>query len=205
MKRKVILTFICFIILVVSNQVIFHFDIKRQYYDAEIINKAGKQRMFSQKLIKLALYADEARNTSNFESKLEDYITTFNDFNSGNYYINHIDLDFYENPYLEELYKTNQLYFSKIEKASLEIINDANNEQLFNNFLTTVKSNEGTFLVSMDKIVQEYQRISEHKIDNFEKMQLIFNATTLLLLIYALFFIIVPLFKTKAKKIADIA
>ena len=199
MKKKVIFTFILFIIIVLSSQIIFHFDIKRQYYDAEIINKTGKQRMFSQKLTKIALLANNAINTDEFLSKINDFEESFKNFTDGNHYINNIDLDFYESPYLVDLYKTNNLYFSILETASLAIINDAANQETFRNNLKVIINNEEQFLNSMDKIVNEYQKISERKISNFEKIQLFYNLGTLVLLFYVLFFIIIPLFKLNGK------
>tara|TARA_R110002049_G_scaffold11147_5_gene53345 strand:+ start:1397 stop:2014 length:618 start_codon:yes stop_codon:yes gene_type:complete len=204
MKKKVILSFIVFIVIVVSNQIIFHFDLKRQYYDVEIINKAGKQRMFSQKLTKLALYAKTTEDKSNYSIIMDEFSDVLEDFSGGNYYINHIDLDFYKNSNLEELHRTNQQHFNKIEEASTILIDNINNEQLFKNSLAIIKNNEAGFLISMDKIVEGFQKASEKKIRNFEKMQLLFNAATLLLLFYVLFAIIIPLFGRTPKSDEDL-
>ncbi|SHM80987.1 type IV pili methyl-accepting chemotaxis transducer N-terminal domain-containing protein [Polaribacter sp. KT 15] len=201
MKKKVTLSFILFTLLVVSNQIIFHFDIKRQSYDAEIINKAGKQRMYSQKLTKDAFFASNAKNTDSFEDKMLDFRETYQDFKIGNYYINNIVLKFYNNQDLNDLYKENQSYYKNLEDASSAILNDIHNDTLFVKSVKTIRDNENGFLVSMDKIVEEYQKMSEIKVNKLQQMQLLFHAASFLLLLYVLFFIIIPIFGRETKSI----
>jgi nitrate/nitrite-specific signal transduction histidine kinase len=195
MRKKIITSFVLFSIIIISSQIIFHFDIKRQAYDAEIINKAGRQRMYSQQITKMALYANEVKNSSFYYFDLETLRKIIHNFSDANTYLRDINTKHYKQDTLTALFKENEPYFNKIVTSSKGVIEDPDNTALFTAFIVTIKSNENGFLKSMDAIVAEYQKIAEKKINRISNLFLIYNVITLILLAYALFFIMLPLFK----------
>lgn len=90
MKKKIILACIIFVLITVSSQIIFYLDIKRQAYDAEIINISGKQRTYSQQITKITLYANEVKNLYRYYIDLDSLANLIDDFSHDNYYLKNI-------------------------------------------------------------------------------------------------------------------
>jgi nitrate/nitrite-specific signal transduction histidine kinase len=195
MKQKVISSFIVFTLIVIFNQILFHIDIKNQSYDAEVINKAGRQRMRSQQITKMALYADEVKNSSFYYFDMKTLGEIIVDFKEVNAFLEYMNTTHYKHEILDSLQTQNKVYFDKIVASSDYILKNQDDAAAFKSFLIAIKSNEADFLKTMNTIVAEYQKISEKKLHRLEKLQFFFNAISLLLLFYILFTIIIPLLK----------
>jgi nitrate/nitrite-specific signal transduction histidine kinase len=198
MKKKIILASILFILITASSQFIFYLDIKRQSYDAKIVNTSGKQRMYSQQISKMALYTNDVNDLYKNYISLDSLTDIIDDFTQDNYYLKNVNNDNYKNPAIDSLFAKNQVYFKRIVKASNELIDAPNNQGIFENFITEINANEGDFLISMDILVNEYQKSSERKINGFKKILTLYSLVILAFLILILLFIIIPLYqKTK--------
>ncbi|KGL58718.1 type IV pili methyl-accepting chemotaxis transducer N-terminal domain-containing protein [Polaribacter sp. Hel1_85] len=195
MKKKIILASILFILITVSSQYIFYLDIKRQSYDAKIVNTSGKQRMYSQQISKIALYTNNVNDLYKNYISLDSITNIIDDFTQDNYYLKNINTQNYKNPAIDSLFLKNQVYFKRIIKASNELIDNPNDQGFFENFITKINENEGDFLISMDTLVNEYQKTSERKIKGFKKILTLYSLVTLFFLILILLFIIIPLYK----------
>ena len=195
MKQKIIISFILFILIVIINQVLFQIDIKNQSYDAEVINKAGKQRMYSQQIAKIAMYANEVNNSSFYDFNMKTLNKVIADFTEANTFLENMNTNYYKNNTLDSLYAENNIYLNKIVASSNQMLQNQNDKAIFNSFLIVVKNNEANFLKTMNTIVSEYQIIAEKKLHRLDKLQLYFNAITFLLLFYILFTIMLPLLK----------
>ncbi len=201
MKKKIILACIVFVLITVSSQIIFHLDIKRQAYDAELINISGKQSMYSQKITKIALYANEVKDLYRYYIDLNELSNLIDDFSHDNYYIKNINNTKYNDPEIDVLFKKNQIYFKKIVNAANETIDNPDNQEIFEKFVATVKDNENDFLITMDALVNKYQKISERKIAGFQKILLIYGIVSFLFLAFVIFYILIPAYKRKKGKI----
>ena len=195
MKQKIIISFILFILIVIINQVLFQIDIKNQSYDAKVINKAGKQRMYSQQIAKIAMYANEVNNSSFYDFNMKTLNKVIADFTEANTFLENMNTNYYKNNTLDSLYAENNIYLNKIVASSNQMLQNQNDKAIFNSFLIVVKNNEANFLKTMNTIVSEYQIIAEKKLHRLDKLQLYFNAITFLLLFYILFTIMLPLLK----------
>jgi nitrate/nitrite-specific signal transduction histidine kinase len=195
MKQKIIISFILFILIVIINQVLFQIDIKNQSYDAEVINKAGKQRMYSQQIAKIAMYANEVNNSSFYDFNMKTLNKVIADFTEANTFLENMNTNYYKNNILDSLYAENNIYLNKIIASSNQVLQNQDDEAIFNSFLIAVKNNEANFLKTMNTIVSEYQIIAEKKLHRLDKLQLYFNAISFLLLFYILFTIILTLLK----------
>lgn len=197
MKRKIILACIVFVLITVSSQIIFHLDIKRQAYDAEIINISGKQRTYSQQITKITLYANEVKNLYRYYIDLDSLSNLIDDFSQDNYYLKNINNTIYEDTAIDSLFEINQVHFKNIVNAANETIDNPDNQEIFEKFVTVVKANENEFLVSMEALVNKYQEISERKIEGFQKLLFLYGAISFLFLAYVIFAILIPSFKKK--------
>lgn len=56
MKRKIVYSFITLFILLYINKYLLFTDVKHQDNNVKVVNIAGMQRMYVQKITKLALY-----------------------------------------------------------------------------------------------------------------------------------------------------
>jgi nitrate/nitrite-specific signal transduction histidine kinase len=195
MKQKIIISFILFILIIIINQILFQIDIKKQSYDAQVINKAGKQRMYCQQIAKIAMYANEAKNSSFYDFNIKTLNEVIADFTEANTFLENMNTTYYKNNTLDSLYAENNIYLKKILASSNKMLQNQDDEAIFNSFLIAVKSNEANFLKTMNTIVAEHQTIAEKKLHRLDKLQLYFNSISFLLLFYILFTIIIPLFK----------
>jgi nitrate/nitrite-specific signal transduction histidine kinase len=195
MKQKIIISFILFILIVIINQVLFQIDIKNQSYDAKVINKAGKQRMYSQQIAKIAMYANEVNNSSFYDFNMKTLNKVIANFTEANTFLENMNTNYYKNNTLDSLYAENNIYLNKIIASSNQVLQNQDDKAIFNSFLIAVKNNEANFLKTMNTIVSEYQIIAEKKLHRLDKLQLYFNAISFLLLFYILFTIILPLLK----------
>lgn len=201
MKKKIIFVSILFLLITVSSQFIFHLDIKRQSYDTKIINISGKQRTYSQQITKIALYANEVKNLYRYYIDLDSLSTIVDDFTQDNYFLENITSKNYKNKNTEALFKENQVYFKKIVDAANRTIDNPDDQEIFEEFVTKVKANEAQFSSTMDSLVNEYQSISERKLNGFRKILTLYGIATILFLIFVIWLIIIPLYKKG--KIAD--
>lgn len=200
MKKKIIFACIVFVLITVSSQIIFHLDIKRQAYDAELINISGKQRMYSQQITKIALYANEVKDLYRYYIDLDDLSDIIDDFSHDNYYVKNVNNTKYNDPEIDTLFERNQVYFKNIVNAANETIDNPENQEIFKKFVATVKANEKDFLVTMDALVNKYQEISERKIAGFQKLLFIYGAISFLFLAFVVFSILIPAYKKKKRK-----
>ena len=195
MKKKIIFASILFLLITVSSQFIFHLDINRQSYDTKIINVSGNQRTYSQQITKIALYANEVKNLYRYYIDLDSLATIVDDFTQDNYYLKNVTSKNYKNATTDELFKENQVYFKKIVNAANRTIDYPDNQEYFEDFVAKIKANEAKFSSTMDKLVNEYQNISQRKLAGFRKILTLYGIATLLFLAYVVWFIIIPLYK----------
>lgn len=181
--------------IIISGQIIIENAISIQSSDAKTINVAGKQRMYSQQITKMALYANEAKNTPSFIKNIEPLKKVVDSFKKADTYLKEKNRLNYNDESIDLLFKKNTSYFNKIINSSYKFIENPENKAVFNQFLETVKSNEAPFLKTMDAIVNEYQQISERKLIFLKKMQYFFITLTSFLLLGMIFFMFLPIFR----------
>lgn len=192
-KYKVLLIF--FILIIITNQVIINYAISIQSSDAETINIAGKQRMYSQQITKLALYSKDLENTTSYIKNIDTLEKIIGRFKKANSYLKQKNRLQYNSKSVDILFKKNTSYFNKIITSSNNLIETPENSVILNRFIETVKSNEKPYLKTMDAIVNRYQKISESKLAFLKKMQYFFITFTSISLLGIIFFMFLPMFR----------
>ncbi|WP_157691911.1 PAS domain S-box protein [Polaribacter sp. KT25b] len=178
--------------IIIANQIIISNSISKQSSDAETINIAGKQRMYSQLITKMALYTKNANLQDDNISNLKKVIDSFKKADT---YLKQKNKLQYNIESLDILFNKNTPYFNKIISSSNKLIEDPNNEVVFNQFFETIKNNEQPFLNSMDAIVNEYQKLSENRLSFLKKMEYFFITFTSISLFAIIFFMFLPMFR----------
>ncbi|WP_339661100.1 PAS domain S-box protein [uncultured Polaribacter sp.] len=202
-KNKYRILLIFFILIIISNQIIISNSISKQRSNAETINIAGKQRMFSLQITKMALYLNEVKSTPLYFENLSNFKKVIDSFEKAETYLKQKNIEHYKSESLNILFEKNIPYFNKIIASSRQFIENPNNEALYNQFFETIKKNEDPFLRTMDAIVNEYQRDSENELDFLKKTEYFFITFTSISLLAIIFFMFLPMFREN-KSLTDL-
>ena len=195
MKYNYNLLLVLFILTIIANQIIVSVAISQQVSSGKTINIAGKQRMYSQQITKLALdlnnvYRDTSRiqNISNIQKAIDS-------FKKADAYLKQENRLLNDRESIKIIFKKNTPYFNKIITSYTEFIKNPDNEAVYTQFLETVKNNEEPFLITMDAIVNEYQIFSKNRLSFLKKLEYFFISFTSISLFAFIFFVFLPIFK----------
>lgn len=190
---------IAFIIII--SQILIQLHLNSQLGDSRVINVAGRQRAYSQKLVKEVLLLKEVTSISDKEVMLQELHQTLkiwkishNALQFGNDSIG-IQKETHED--ILELFKKISPYYEAMVKAAENIIV----EQKTSNFATPVSiensttliHNERIFLNLMDNIVNQYDARSKRQLQNLKFKEYLLFTFSLLILILEILFIFRPL------------
>lgn len=197
MKRKIVYSFITLFILLYINKYLLFTDVKHQDNNVKVVNIAGMQRMYVQKITKLALYYElhstpELVNISGLQETYDLFEDNHNNLKT-NYITNYNDF------VLEELFNELEPYQTKIENSSKGLIANFKNYNTAKEFVTTIKNNESKFLKIMNAIVLRYEELAQQRIDEVKTREITFNTSYALIFIYILLFIFIPFQKVRIK------
>jgi hypothetical protein len=158
---------------VIVSQVLVRYHLNKQQTDSTVINVAGRQRMLSQKLTKeiisIAVYADEKNRIllkENIKHTLYVWELSHNSLQKGNDSLGlpkqnslAIKSHFTEiNPVFRVIQKASKSIIQKLEEEPLIYIDDLASD------IKKVTSNEGSFLLMMDAIVNQYDLEADEKV-----------------------------------------
>ena len=192
-KHNALLIF--FILTIICSQIIIHYAISKQSSGAEILNTAGKQRMYSQQITKLALYSNNLKNTTLSAQNIAALKKIIQRFKKADSYLKQKNRLQFNSESLNILFKENNPYFNEIITSCSSYLENPENDDLLNQFLETVKNNEEPFLRTMDAIVNEYLQISESRLNFLKKLQYFFITYSSISVLGILFFMFLPVFK----------
>jgi len=200
MKNKIIIALLVFTTIIIANQIVFFIDINNQYSNSEIINVAGRQRMYSQRIMKLILSSQVENNnyTKEDDNQLD---TSVDNFSKAHDFLKEQNQEKFSSEKLDSLFNIIEKPYSNILKsyAELETNQLRDSITISKEKLEDIKSNEQEFLKNMDAIVNTYQVLSQERLTRLSNIQLLFNIIAALLIVYVFTFIILPLSKKQNK------
>jgi diguanylate cyclase (GGDEF)-like protein/PAS domain S-box-containing protein len=171
---------------VIASQAVIQRSIARQQNDAHVVNVAGRQRMLSQKLLKVCLYLGKAQSEpekTRLRADLEETLGLWQRSHSG---LQHGDpaygLPGKNSPAVTALFQEIDPHFQAMVAAAGQILAAPQNATVFNQSLATLGEHEPLFLNGMDAIVVRYDREAEHKVAATRQIELALASLTLLLL-----------------------
>ncbi|WP_147437253.1 PAS domain S-box protein [Ulvibacter antarcticus] len=159
-----------------------------QKQDAYLINKSGKQRALSQNITKIVFSID---NDSSDTLRLNSLKTVIDEFESTHNYLINTNKEGENNSTIDSLLKTSELQLKKIVSSSRNIINDPDSEFLIKD-VNTIAKVEPFFLLTMDALVNEYQKNAEKNLQNLKLIIYFLVLIAVLILIGELLFVLTP-------------
>jgi PAS domain S-box-containing protein len=189
--------------MIIANQIIVSVSIFEQSSNGETINIAGKQRMYSQQITKLALYLNDVNRSPSRIQGITNLQKAIESFKKADAYLKQKNILFNNSESINILFKKNTPYFNKIITSYSEFIENPDNEAVYTQFLETLENNEKPFLITMDAIVSEYEKFSENRLSFLKKLEYYFIGFTSISLFTFTFFMFLPMFK-KNKELTNL-
>lgn len=186
-------------LLTILGQVLVQRSLEQQLSDSTVINIAGRQRMLSQKITKLALQIDisdspfeksEARNE--LRESLELWETCHRGLQVGN---EELGLPGYNSQTVTVLYAQLEPSFQAIRQAVTTILSADLDEQDgpgITPSLDVILANEREFLAGMDQIVYTYDQEAESRVASLKRVERGLLLITLIVLLFEGLFIFRP-------------
>ncbi|MFP2995555.1 ATP-binding protein [Spongiivirga sp. MCCC 1A20706] len=196
-RKWYLLAFATIALTVIIAQILIQQHLSSQLNDSRVINVAGRQRAFSQKLVKDALLLNTAKTESdltkhltNLSKTLKVWTVSHQGLQFGN---DSIGLPKESDPEILALYNEINPHHQAMVLAAQSILQS--NEQVggFATQIDQLLQNERYFLVKMDSIVNEYDAKSKSKLQNLRYKELSLFALSLLILGLEIVFIFRPL------------
>ncbi len=187
---------------IIVAQILIQQHLNLQLNDSRVINVAGRQRAFSQKLVKEALLLrttnsdiEEIKKIQNdLKQTLFVWKTSHNGLQNGN---DSIGLPKEENRTILTLFEDLNPHHEAMVHAAEIILSDSSIDYSlspkYEDQLSVLLANEGDFLVKMDAIVNEYDALSKEKLQKLKLKEYLLLALSLLILLLEVVFIFRPL------------
>ncbi len=189
-------------LLSLFGQMLIQRSLNESSNDAHVVNLAGRQRMLSQKLCKMAILLTNKKNFSEEAAFYEnDFNETLNLWVKYHYGLKNGKLGL-EKKYFVKNSKAIQDLFNEIEPKFKEISINADSISKKNYtskssyfIIKNILTNERDFLNIMDKIVFQYDFEAKNKVENVKRIEFILFGFTIITLILEAILIFIPLVK----------
>ncbi|WP_116771526.1 ATP-binding protein [Maribacter litoralis] len=185
---------------VIIAQVLIQLHLKAQSGDSQLINIAGRQRAFSQKLTKETLLLKELTNAKDKELVLSEIVKTLEIWKESHKGLHLSDASFnlpYEDdPKVQSLFKELDPHHSAMVDAIEHVLlthQQDINAPVDQADLNALLNNERQFLNIMDQIVNEYDARSNEQLQKLKRKEYWLLAFSLLILLLEIFVIFRPL------------
>ncbi|MFC6102119.1 sensor histidine kinase [Olivibacter domesticus] len=186
---------------IVLGQFLVQKHLREQESDARIVNLAGRQRMLSQQISKLALRLNEINSQEGRLHLLDELKTANKEWDRNNrslrYGNDSLALPINKNAFVNQLFTDNQPTFDSIFLASTQLCRKIENKAdvvypLLAANVQTILQHEGLFLQHMDAIVSAFEYIASQKILQLKRTEYILLAVSLSIIVLEIFLIFIP-------------
>ena len=200
-------------ITVIVAQILIQQHLDSQLDDSRVINVAGRQRAYSQKLVKEALQLNSLHHSSERDEVIKALKQTLyvwkvshDGLQNGN---DSIGLPKEENASILALFQDVSPHHAAMVSFAEEILEamEVSNDSMDINIepqLANILSNEQLFLQKMDAIVNEYDAISKQQLQQLKLKEYLLLGVSLLILFLELLFIFRPMSIQIRKTITDL-
>lgn len=187
---------------IILAQILIQLHIKSQSGDSKVINVAGRQRAYSQKLVKEVLLLKNVSNSDEKIALLFEIDSTLAIWKSSHLGLQlgdaSFNLPFEDDPEIQELFEQIEPYHKEMVRAlehilqKSSIISELNTEYLEHDASILLK-NERPFLNLMDQIVNAYDARSNEQLQKLKQKEYWLLGFSLLILFLEILFIFRPL------------
>ena len=188
-------------VTIIISQILIQLHLNSQLSDSRVINVAGFQRAYSQKLTKELLLIKSDFLKAEIAPKIKELSKTISIWKHSHIALQNGDEDKglpnEDDTEILELFNTLEPHHSAMVQAAETIITSYHNNSLTEASLeqnvTVVLQNENRFLQLMDDIVNQYDERSKTKLKNLKQKEYILLCISLLILLLEIVFIFKPL------------
>ncbi|MBD3660750.1 MAG: type IV pili methyl-accepting chemotaxis transducer N-terminal domain-containing protein, partial [Arenibacter algicola] len=185
---------------IVVAQILIQHHLNSQLDDSKVINVAGRQRAYSQKLTKEVLLLKELSDPEQRNQIFAELRETLTVWKESHQALQHSDVAMGiskdENEEVQELFHIINPHYDAMVSAVENILADfrESGKSIPDQFYVDILlENERTFLKMMDAIVNKYDVLSKTHLQNLKFKEYLLLAISLLILILEIFFIFKPL------------
>ncbi|MDP5229388.1 MAG: histidine kinase [Cellulophaga sp.] len=182
---------------IIVAQLLIQSHLSSQLGDSRIINVAGRQRAYSQKLVKEVLLLKEPSSVAEKEAILKNLKQTLNIWKISHYALqfgnDSIGIEQETHEDILALFKKISPYHNAMVKATETIISYSPEKSVLQKDIQTLIANESIFLNLMDTIVNEYDVRSKKQLENLKFKEYLLVSFSLLILILEIILIFKPL------------
>jgi PAS domain S-box-containing protein len=193
LKGIVIAFFSLVSILILIGSATILFVLQQQANDGKLINISGKQRMLSQKIIKLDILIKQTPDSISTFSEQEELKGIINTFQEAHLALMNgsekLSLDVDNSAEIINLFTEINPHLESIVNNSKQI---SNRQWLDDNIVNNVLKSETAFLPLMDKIVATYEKENDAKIGSLKTVIVTVGILLILSIVSVLIFIIIP-------------
>ncbi|MGJ8685804.1 MAG: ATP-binding protein [Nonlabens sp.] len=199
-------------VTIIVSQILIQLHLSSQLSDSRVINVAGFQRAYSQKLTKELLLIKSDFSKGEIDPKIKELSKTIAIWKHSHIALQNGDIDKglpnEDDTEILELFNKLEPHHSAMVQAAETIITSYHNNSLSEASLeqnvTIVLQNEDRFLQLMDDIVNQYDERSKAKLKNLKQKEYLLLCISLLILILEIVFIFKPLSLQIRKTIGDL-
>lgn len=195
-------------IAIIASQALVQSYISKQEYDSRVINLAGRQRMLSQKISKLALQIGNAETPAQQRtqaSALEETLSLWIQSHQGLLYGDEeVGVNGEKSQTVDSMYREIAPYYTAMvnsARAILQLLEQQDHISLFqlHPHINTILANEQQFLEGMDRIVFQYDHEARLKVLQLRQIEFVLLFISLAIIMFELLFIFRPI----ARKIGN--
>jgi signal transduction histidine kinase len=193
-------------LLTLSGLFLIRKTISNLNHDSRVVNVAGRQRMLSQRLTKLALLKINGtthQDSASFSALLTLWKTSHDQLANKRLIIGN-DIVTWKSPALDKMFAELEPVFGKMYSHFLIIERDHSAEARQKG-LQAILENEPRFLDKMDKIVFQFDRESFERLENLERIEWILDIMTILVLLAEGLLIFRPVVNTTRRVVRMLA
>ncbi|CAM4108033.1 PAS domain-containing sensor histidine kinase [Zobellia nedashkovskayae] len=199
-------------VTIIVSQILIQLHLSSQLSDSRVINVAGFQRAYSQKLTKELLLIKSDFSKGEIDPKIKELSKTIAIWKHSHIALQNGDIDKglpnEDDTEILGLFNKLEPHHSAMVQAAETIITSYHNNSLSEASLeqnvTIVLQNEDRFLQLMDDIVNQYDERSKAKLKNLKQKEYLLLCISLLILILEIVFIFKPLSLQIRKTIGDL-
>ena len=204
-RKWYILALATIALTIVVAQILIQNHLDSQLSDSRVINVAGRQRAYSQKLVKESLLLQKGAEDTSLPERLKETLYVWETSHSGLLYGNDsIGLPKEENPEIIQLFTELQPHHTTMVEAVKSILQKQRTKAAIDQEVNTLLQNEQYFLTKMDAIVNAYDTISKERLQQLKLKEYLLLGISLLILLLEVLFIFKPMSIQIKRTIGDL-